>query len=168
MKLSPLQLKHYHFTGISILARPGVVPEESAVDSESYPVFGPDELSTNVSLGLPEEDVDPHEFAVLLVISCEPSEESKFPYVFAVSLEGVFSIKHDGELEERKKLVVCNGASMLYGAAREVLLSLTARQKHGPMLLPSANFNGMGPVETVPNNDEQPKKEIKRKKPKIK
>jgi preprotein translocase subunit SecB len=145
MKLSPLQLDHYHFTGISIVARDDISLNEVEGENSPYPKFGPDDIKTVVSLGEPEGESDAHQFVVVLSISCNPPDTSAFPYIFAVNVEGVFTIKHDGPLDERKKLVVCNGASMLFGAAREVLLSLSARQKYGPMLLPSGNFNGMGP-----------------------
>lgn len=145
MKLSPLQLDHYHFTGISILSRADISVEAAEQQSTPYPKISPADIKTVVSLGEPEGEEDPHQFVVLLNVSCDPATDSTFPYVFAVGLEGVFTIKHDGPLDERKKLVVCNGASMLFGAARETLLTLSARQKYGPMLLPSGNFNGMGP-----------------------
>lgn len=145
MKLAPLQLDHYHFTSLSILARENINIQESEHNSVLYPKFEQNDIKTTISLGEPENETDPHQFVVLLNIFCDPEKNSTFPYSFAASLEGVFTITHTGPLEERKKLVVCNGASMLYGAAREVLLSLSARQKYGAMLLPSANFNGMGP-----------------------
>lgn len=166
MSLSFLQLKHYHFTGISILARPGVNPDKAVVDAESYPVFGKNELATHVSLGEVQGDADPHDFAVLLAINCDPSEKSHFPYSFVISLEGVFSIKHDGDLNERKRLVMCNGASMLYGSAREMLLSLTARQKNGPMLLPSVNFHNILPSQIEENAASDNSIEMKKKRKK--
>lgn len=154
MKLSPLQLDHYHFTGISILSRPDINVEAAESEGLPYPQISPNDIKTVVSLGEPEGENDPHQFVVLLHISCDPVADSPFPYVFAVSLEGVFTIKHDGPLDERKKLVVCNGASMLFGAAREALLSLSARQKYGPILLPSGNFNGMGP-DSLSHSDKE-------------
>ncbi|MCS0607392.1 protein-export chaperone SecB [Massilia solisilvae] len=145
MKLSPLQLEHYHFTRLSITARENIDNDEMTSSTNPYPSTEGLDINTSVSLGEPGDDDDPHQFAVTLHISCAPPDDSDFPYDFDVAIEGVFSIEHKGTLEERRSLVVCNGASMLFGAAREVLLSATARQKYGPMLLPSANFYGMVP-----------------------
>lgn len=144
MKLSPLQVKHYHFTELSVMARLDIDIEKLDYGSEPYPPIEEAKIRTDISLGEPD-DSDPHQFVVKLGISCGPDKDSSFPYLFSASLEGVFTIDHNGDLEERKRLVVCNGASILYGAAREQLLSLTARHKFGPMLLPAANFNGMSP-----------------------
>ncbi|HRI56303.1 MAG TPA: hypothetical protein PK170_04315 [Anaerolineae bacterium] len=61
-------------------------------------------------------------------------------------MEGIFHIDHAGPLDERKRLVVINGASMLFGAIREQLLSLSGRHKFGPFLLPSLNFANLTPA----------------------
>ena len=143
MKLSPLQVKHYHFTTLSVIARPDVDLEKLDYGSEPYPPMKEAKLHTKILLGEPDGESDPHQFIVMLVISSNPDKTSHFPYQFAASLEGVFMIEHDGSLEERKRLVVRNGVSILYSAAREQLLSLTARHKYGPMLLPAANFSGL-------------------------
>jgi preprotein translocase subunit SecB len=157
MKLSPLQVKHYHFTALSVMARPDVDIEKLDYGSEPYPPTEEANIRVEVSLGEPSGESDPHQFVINLNITCNPGEQSHFPYLFAASLEGVFTINHEGDLEERKRLVVCNGASMLYGAAREQLLSLTARHRYGPMLLPAANFNGLAPAAEL-NEKKPPKK----------
>lgn len=157
MKLSPLQVKHYHFTALSVTARQDADIEQLDYGSDPYPPMDGSSLRTEVTLGEPDNESDPHQFVVMLGIFGATKEESNFPYEFSACLEGVFTIEHDGDLDERKRLVVCNGASILYGAAREQLLSLTARHKYGPMLLPAANFNGMAPSE-------KPKKIIRKTK----
>lgn len=146
MKLSPLQVKHYHFTELSVAARSAIDIEKLDYGTEPYPPTDEANLQTVVELGEPDGEPDPHQFVVTLSISSHPDKASNFPYIFAAKLEGVFTFDHSGELEERKRLVVCNGASILYSAAREQLLAITARLKFGPMLLPTASFNGMAPA----------------------
>lgn len=146
MKLSPLQVKHYHFTELSVMARPDIEIGKLDYGSEPYPPMDEANLQADISLGKPDGESDPHQFVVFLAISGCPGKDSHFPYLFAAKLEGVFTIDHDSDIEERERLVVCNGASILYSAAREQLLSLTARHKYGPMLLPTANFNGLFPA----------------------
>lgn len=145
MKMSPLQVMHYHFNAISVAVRPGIDIDKTEFGSDVYPLLDSEKLVTSVHLGAPSGEGDPHQFALLLNVEYIPEKDSHFPYTFSVTVEGVFTIKHDGNIDERKKLVVCNGAAILYGAAREQLLALTARQKFGPMMLPSANFGGMVP-----------------------
>jgi len=159
MKLSPLQVKHYHFTTLSVTARPDIDIEKLDYGAEPYPPTKEANIHVEVSLGEPDDESDPHQFVIFLIISCNPDKMSHFPYLFTTSLEGVFTIDHEGDLEERKRLVVCNGASMLYGAAREQLLSLTARHKFGPMLLPTASFNGLAPAAET--NEKPPRKRRK-------
>lgn len=164
MKLSPLQVKHYHFTALSVIARQDVDIEKLEYGSEPYPPTEEARLRTEISLGEPDGESDPHQFIVTLGIFSSPEKSSNFPYQFNACLEGVFTIDHDGDLEERKRLVVCNGASILYSAAREQLLSLTARHKFGPMLLPAANFNGMSPAaEQVGETKSRVRKKATRK-----
>lgn len=145
MKKSPLQVQHYHFTSMSVLARSGIDIDKTEFGSGPYPLLDSEKIVTTVQLGIPTDEKDLHQFALLLNVEFSPEEESQFPYSFSVGMEGVFTIDHDGDIEERKRLVVCNGAAILYGAAREQLLSLTARHRFGPMMLPSADFRGLGP-----------------------
>lgn len=159
MKMSSLQVKHYHFTAISVVSRAEIDIDKTDFGSDIYPVLDDEILHTSVHLGEPADDGDPHQFALLLEIQYSPEKDSHFPYTFSVTLEGVFIIEHDGDIEERKQLVVCNGAAILYGAARDQLLTLTARQKFGPMMLPSANFRGL-----VPESHKPKKSRVERKK----
>jgi preprotein translocase subunit SecB len=164
MKMSPLQVQHYHFTSISISTRQDIDMEKTEFDSGPYPLLDSEKINTRVQLGLPDDDdEDTHQFALLLQVEYTPPKKSHFPYSFSVSLEGVFSIDHDGDIDERKRLVVCNGAAMLYGAAREQLLTLTARHRFGPMMLPAADFRGLGPEQPSEASEPPPgrKKKIK-------
>lgn len=138
-----LQLKHYHFTRTVLEPLPEF-DSQSLLDNEDlYPSFDGIPLTSRVILGEPEGVEDPSEFVVTLVLTCLPKEASQFPYRFELITEGLFQIKHDGDLDQRKHLVVVNGASILYGAMREHLLTLTARHRHGPVLLPCLDFRGL-------------------------
>lgn len=145
MKMSSLQVKHYHFTAVSVVAREEIDIEKTEFGDDIYPIVNSEQLHTTVQLGAPSGESDPHQFALQLSIQYSPEKKSHFPYAFSVTVEGVFSIEHEGDIDERKALIVCNGSAILYGAAREQLLLLTARQKYGPMMLPSANFRDMVP-----------------------
>ncbi|MEY2563366.1 MAG: hypothetical protein QOH88_1559 [Verrucomicrobiota bacterium] len=68
------------------------------------------------------------------------AESGKNPaYTGEISMEGFFRIGHDPDM----KIVITNGASILYGAIREMLLNLTFRGPWPPVLLPTASFGDM-------------------------
>ena len=54
-----------------------------------------------------------------------------------VVFEGLFAVHPDFPPEKADDLVRMNGGAILYGAAREMILNLTARSKHGPFELPT-------------------------------
>lgn len=144
MKFSTLQLKHSHFTALSIVAREDIQPEHLG-SVRPYPELAEADLKTHVQLGTPDDNPDPHEFMVILAIHCDPDSNSMIPYRFTARMEGVFEIEHDGPLEERTRLVVINGAGILFGTIREQILALTGRHKHGPLMLPSLDFRSLSP-----------------------
>lgn len=149
MKLSFLQVQHYYYTKLLVEARPGIDVQKIEFGPEPYPSTKDANVRTSVTLGEPSDDADPRQFAVTLEINCDPKSDSHFPYYFSVCIEGIFTIDLESDLEERKQIVVCNGASILYSAAREQLLSLTARHIFGPMLLPTASFKGLSPEKKI-------------------
>lgn len=142
MPLSPLQLKHYHFTEFSVEASEALRPEEVNTGNSPYPLFEGVDWDTEVFLGIPDSG-DDHLFAVRVRVFGTPQPDGKFPYKFSAKTEGVFEFDHDGDLAERKRLVVINGASVLYGAMREQLLLTTSRCSHGAMLLPTVDFRAL-------------------------
>lgn len=163
MKFSPLQLLHSHFIALSIVAREDMEPGVHIQSKGLYPKLIESDLKTIVQLGNPDDEPDPHEFMVRLAVTCSPESGSAIPYRFASRMEGVFLIDHDGPLDERRRLVVINGASMLFGTMREQILTLTSRHKYGPLLLPSLDFRTIGPSKA-----ETPQKEIPKPKRKPK
>lgn len=138
MKLSPLQLLHSRYEGISLIAAEVELPEPSG-DTPPYPEITGEQIHTDITLGSPPDE-SPKQFVVRLSVDNLKLKPDVFPYLFAAKIEGVFQIDHDGELEERRRLVVVNGTAMLYGMVREQLLTLSSRHKHGPMQLPSLDF----------------------------
>ncbi len=135
MQASRLQLQHYNLTHVHVEP----IAEAPSPELGAYADFDNAELSTETELsGIDGPDSRP-KHVVGLTVDAKPKDGRPFPYRFTVGLIGVF----DGnELppEHRDELVYVNGTSMLYGVAREVLLSLTSRCVQGPVLLPSVQF----------------------------
>jgi preprotein translocase subunit SecB len=70
------------------------------------------------------------------------SEEATKPFAYEaeLKLQGLVQV-NDGFLEERKELLaLVNGFSILYSAAREMLLNITARSGKGALTLPTISF----------------------------
>lgn len=153
MQLSPLQLHHYHIVAISIASNDDWLPEDSAALNGNYPNYQNTTMGLEVELGEPETP-DPKDFIIKMHLTLDAKDGLKYPYAIDITLEGSFTIAHDGELEERKKLVLVNGCSMLYGAMREQILFLTARSKNGPAMVPSMNLRSL---EVGPSNPDAPK-----------
>jgi preprotein translocase subunit SecB len=78
---------------------------------------------------------------VELKLEAEPNADTPgFPYKLQITLVGVFDGRQLPE-EKREALVAVNGASMLYGVAREILLGLTSRAVQGAVMLPTVEFS---------------------------
>jgi len=169
MKLSPLQMVHSQFEGISLIAVEMEMPDLDT-NGAPYPEIKGEHINTEVILGTPPDESEPTRFSIKLSIDNLKVRPDDFPYMFAAKIEGIFNIDHDGDFTERKRMVVINGTAMLYGLIREQFLMLSSRHKHGPMQLPSLDFrvlqeNKPDDQEPTPPVTVQTKKPARKKKP---
>lgn len=140
MQLSPLQLLEYTFDGVSVIPIEGY-------QAEFAPglVFFPGKLamSADTGLALLDEKEKYSDFGVKLTLRVAPKEDAQAPYNIQVSVRGIVRMhltQADRQAEERRVRALVNGASLLYGAVREMVSTVTSRSAHGPLLLPSLNF----------------------------
>lgn len=141
MRPSPIQLMHVVYTRVNVSAS-GLDISESVIGFDFQGV----RIKANVRCGLKEgQEADPRDFLVTLGIVLENKEGKPTPYNIDVSLLGVFKVLPSLAPEKREDLVTVNGASILYGAIRETVLSLTSRFKPGPLTLPGMNFEDHAP-----------------------
>ena len=145
MQLSPLQLLEYAFDGISVVPVDGY-----KADPEFAPglVFFPGKLamSADTGLALLDEKEKYSDFGVKLTLRVGPKEDAQAPYNIQISVRGVVRMHLtlvEGQAEERRVRALVNGASLLYGAVREMVSTITSRSAHGPLLLPSLNFQDL-------------------------
>jgi preprotein translocase subunit SecB len=140
MKQSRLRLEHYNLMHLHLEP----VIEAASVALGSYANFEQASFGSEVAMRpftLQNDDV---RYSVELKLSASPKEGQKdFPYSIRIGLIGVFDGRSLPE-EKRDQLVVVNGASMLYGIAREIVLSLTSRSVGGPVMLPTVEFSELG------------------------
>lgn len=139
MKLSPLQLIEYFVSEFHY----GI---NSRYDGTKDLELRPDELAveTNCSPG----KANPRVWTVTLQLKYQPAAERNTPYVFSISVVGFFEVAKIIEDGRMPVLVRTNGASVLYGTAREIIREQTSRGPAGPFLLPTASFLVEDPPST--------------------
>jgi preprotein translocase subunit SecB len=93
--------------------------------------------------------------------SSTPDQES--PYSANLTIEGEFEVLDGYTAGSPEELVNITGASMLYGACREMLANLTARSTHGMSTLPSVSFGSPSPAPKVAAKKAGAKKTARRK-----
>ena len=145
MQLSPLQLLEYTFDGVSVIPVEGYEPDPAFAPGL---VFFPGKLamSADTGLALLDEKEKYSDFGVKLTLRVGPKEDAQAPYNIQVSIRGIVRMhltQADGQAEERRVRALVNGASLLYGAVREMVSTVTSRSAHGPLLLPSLNFQDL-------------------------
>lgn len=145
MKPASMQLKHYHFTRLLLEANDSADISDSDMGNSPYREPEAGKLKTSIVLGEPDDLEEGAERFFLLTLGLEYNEPD-FPYHFAVELDGFFV--PDGqeiECDDVKHRLVVNAASILYSSVRDQLLTLSARHKFGPMMLPSVDFRTIAP-----------------------
>lgn len=134
MPTSPLQLKHYFFPQIFVEA-----VKEYGAQTENKEVV----LEPIVQTGLQKNKNDPAEFGVSLRISLEPSEGRITPYKIKLHVVGSFAVSDTVPKAYREQVAATNGSQILYGAARDLLVTLTARGPWRPLFLPAIVFSDL-------------------------
>lgn len=155
MQLSPLQLLEYTFDGVSVIPVEGYEADPAFAPGL---VFFPGKLamSADTGLALLDEKEKYSDFGVKLTLRVGPKEDAQAPYNIQISVRGIVRMhltQADGQAEERRVRALVNGASLLYGAVREMVSTVTSRSAHGPLLLPSLNFQDLAshkPDEVAP------------------
>ena len=153
MKVSPLQPKGIVFEEVSILA---------TLDETNTPIstdnFDFQDVRLVCDVGHADVDVDvdidsPSDDSMLVSIRLRiPNEDGKkAPYKINIAVTGIFEwLNKSTDRTERRDLTVVNGATILYGAIREMVLTVTSRSMSGAMLLPSVNFIDNKPSLATP------------------
>jgi len=148
MRPSVIQLRQLVFKGIHL---DPVDPTEKAlpVDASSFDFEG---VIFRVNLGcepLPAgEDGEPNRFVVMLGIALDNTEGKPAPYLLDITALGLIEVDEKVEPEKRTNLAVINGASLIYGAIRELVTTLSARSVAGPFVLPTMDFRDHLPPQT--------------------
>ena len=87
-----------------------------------------------------EDDSEALTFIVALGIAIDQAEDRPTPYKLDIAALGLVEVSEKVEKQTRRDLALVNGASLVYGAIRELVTTLTARCIAGPLVLPTADF----------------------------
>ncbi len=99
----------------------------------------------------------PNLWLVRLDVQIKPAAKAEAaPYLGEVAMIGIFRLDPEFPEEQAERMVYFNGGSILYGAVRELICSITSRGIHGPILLPTVNADSF-----VPESEEHAAQEKK-------
>lgn len=135
MKPSPLELLNYLAYETSCSANASFDPDKPVTPGKGQP-----EIGVSAARQKKPEGFEGNLWAIEMRIS-QKLEGQNFPYAVKVALVGMFAYR-DGTAtpEAEEKFVRVNGSSMLYGAAREIVRSMTSRGPWEQLFLPSLSF----------------------------
>lgn len=120
----PIALKEVLFTKVVVQAIPGHEPPEDGIV-----------LSPENSITVNQEPDKPHHFLASMTTIINKEKLTSSPYF--IEIECIASLETNGTLsaEEELRGVYINAHSVCYGAIRETVAWLTARQPYGPLAL---------------------------------
>lgn len=169
MKTAPIQLLQVAFRKVQV-----EVDEQHALPEPLNPfttIFVFDGVNISTEFGIGEAEPN-HERGRLFVVtlrvvvdnqSANEVPECKFsPYLIDVEAKGVVVVLKGAEkLGAPEDLAAVNGASLLWSAVREQVLTVTSRMMAGPVTLPTMNFHDLKKKETLAADPVAPVKKAK-------
>lgn len=124
--LSPIQLEEHKILRIHFDTR--------VIEGDSAP------LVFRHALTAARQDEHGARWLVRLDVEFMPETgEKTAPYLGEIAVVGVFTLAPDFPNEKASDMVHMNAGAILYGTARELLSSITARGIHGPIMLPTVD-----------------------------
>lgn len=146
----PLQLESYFYTKINVQAAP---PSALPKEEEKF------EVNVNVSTTIKKKThkENSKRWMVNLTISADSPSDKPIPYKVDLEIVGFFEVVADLEKPKMANLVHVTGASILYSAAREMVLMLTGRGPWAQWSLPTISFMNMKQETHITTKPDLPK-----------
>ena len=135
-----LEIKRYFFPLVHV-----------AADPQYDPGSGMEKVNFDVRTSVTKDENDLYQVAVEIIAEPE-DEEHRIPYSIHLIGVGLFTVSK--EWKEPERLLKINGASMIYSAAREFLITVTARGPWQPVILPTISFKDDETSATVETSQE--------------
>ena len=120
----PIALEQVFFVRSIVVAMPGFVPDDAGAS-----LVPENQIAVN-----PAGDA-PGRFSATVRTIINPAMDKKFPYSIDMECVGVFNADNMLSAAEQLKGVTITAHNVLYGAIREAVSWLTARQPYGPLML---------------------------------
>ena len=133
--LSPVECKNY------------VVLEAHMEVNKDFDTEKPLELvlsDLEIQHSLHQGEDKPNEGIVRVHVEMKHDQKKNVPYHVRVHLAGNFAIAAAFPAEKKEMFLKTNGASILFGVARELVRDLTSRGPHNQILLPTISFAEVG------------------------
>jgi preprotein translocase subunit SecB len=145
VQLSPLLLEGYYVREFSFNVKAGLDSGKIGVMQHGLhlqheELFNPDPLTINVQSGSASHIEEPYRWMVTVEVKTQGNEEKKVPYDFHVVLVGYFTVHEQFRPENLETVVKVNAASLLVGAARELIAVVTGRGPYPAVVIPSILF----------------------------
>jgi len=150
MKPSPIQLLRLTFKHVNVALDPVHLPPEIPNPLEAVFTFDGVSIHTEVGIGeaVPQDNGQLYFLELTVVVDNltqpEAVNQKYSPYTIDIATEGVVLVPNGAEkLGPPEDLAIVNGTSLLWSAIREQVLSLTARMRAGPVMLPTVHFHDL-------------------------
>jgi preprotein translocase subunit SecB len=131
MKLAPIQLEGYALIELVYRANPEYQQGQPSQYEDDDLVVG---------TKLDRDDSADNRWRVFMKIQLQPRASANGPYHVTLQLAGVVRVNPDFKSQDVETVIRVNGASMLYGVAREIVRNTTSLGPHPPILIPAVNF----------------------------
>jgi preprotein translocase subunit SecB len=150
MKPSPIQLLRLTFKHVNVALDPVHLPPKIPNPLEAVFTFDGVNIHTEAGIGEAEPQDNGRLFFLELKLVAdnltqpEAVNQKYSPYTIDIAAEGVVLVPSGAEkLGPPEDLALVNGTSLLWSAIREQVLSITARMRAGPVMLPTVHFHDL-------------------------
>lgn len=131
---SPIQLLGRKFLDITLRSH--------AIEGSS------DSFELSHLIAVVRDEEDPTHWRTKFGIRIEnKSDQKSARYTGEITVAGHFSLAQEFPEEKAEQMVYMNSGAILYGAIRELVLTLTSQSIHGELLLPAIDARSFLPVE---------------------
>lgn len=131
VKKSPLKVKDYFVTELSVKANP-------LAEGVKLPVEGNYNIATRVETA--KNEYNALDWKVAIQVKVEPIEKNIGGYSITIELVGFFEVENGYPENQIGDMVAANAPAVLYSAARELLILITGRGPFPIFSLPCATF----------------------------
>lgn len=147
MKPAPITLLEYFTTDLALSANPEFEPEKPLETNTG-------DFDVRINQQPAPKEADDHRWQVTIEIVHQAAKGTNFPYAFRVVLVGFFKCETSVKPDDEERTVKIQGASVLFGMAREIVRAMTGRGPYRPVILPTVSFyeNSKVPADTTGKN----------------